>query len=265
MPRAPSNNIKSVRAVERAIEILQSFSVDKPSMTVVELQKRVRLSRPTLYRLLHTLTANGLVRAEGEPQRFALDFGVAQLGHVWLSAFDVTAAAGPIVARLRDRSGESSAFYLLRGDLRTCVLEMTSPHILSTTQGIGRNEHVWRGASGKAILAHMGEESAASIMQSLPQGINRRRLSQDLARIREDGFAISRGEVIVGAIAIAAPCFDRSGRVVGSVGVAGPVARLNEEWIRRSTKLVAAGAAEISSALGHATSIRPIRRQAGAL
>ena len=42
-------------------------------MSVLEIQKKVPLSRPTLYRLLQTLAAKGLVRAEGEPQRFALD------------------------------------------------------------------------------------------------------------------------------------------------------------------------------------------------
>src|SRR6266849_4173336 len=109
MARVAINKIKTVRAVERAIEILQSFSVGKPSMSVVELQKTVRLSRPTLYRLLHTLVAKGLVRADGEPQRFTLDHGVAQLAHVWMSALDASNAAGPIISRLRDQTGETSA------------------------------------------------------------------------------------------------------------------------------------------------------------
>lgn len=257
MPRAASSKIKSVRAVDRAIEILQSFSADKPSMSVIELQKKVRLSRPTLYRLLHTLTAKGLVRADGEPQRFALDYGVAQLWHVWMSALDATAAAQTIVARLRDQTGETAALYVLRGNLHACVLEMTSRHVLSITQGVGRSEHVSRGASGKAILAFMSDGMAASAMQSLPQGTNRKRLLEDLARVREDGFALSRGEVIIGAVAIAAPCFDRSGRVVGSIGVAGPQARLNDDWITRSTKLLVAGASELSIGLGYRHPVEP--------
>src|SRR5215472_894540 len=101
MPRAASSEIKSVRAVDRAIDILKCFSTDKPSMSVIELQKKVRLSRPTLYRLLHTLTAKGLVRADGEPQRFSLDCGIAQLWHVWISGLDATAAAQPIVTHMR--------------------------------------------------------------------------------------------------------------------------------------------------------------------
>src|SRR5262245_20168562 len=144
MPRTASSEIKSVRAVDRAIEILQSFSTDKPSMSVVELQKKVRLSRPTLYRLLHTLTAKGLVRAVGEPQRFALDHGVAQLARVWFSTVDMAAAAGPVLAHLRDQTGETTALCLLRENVLTCVLEMTSSHALSTAHGVGYSAPIHR-------------------------------------------------------------------------------------------------------------------------
>lgn len=250
MPRAQTNRIKSVRAVDRAIEILKCFSVEKPSMSVVEIQKKVRLSRPTLYRLLHTLTEKGLVRADGEPQRFSLDYCVAQLGHVWMSALDVTAAARPIVARLREQTSETSALYIRRGDLRACVLEMTSQHILSITQGVALVDHVSRGASGKAILAFMSEELATAAMQSLPQGTDKKRLIEDLAKIRKNGFALSRGELVVGAVAIAAPFFDRTGRVAGSIRVAAPQARVNEDWISRSARLLVISASELSVALG---------------
>ena len=44
-----------VRAVERALDILLAFKGVDSGLTVGELIKRVDLSRPTLYRLLHTL------------------------------------------------------------------------------------------------------------------------------------------------------------------------------------------------------------------
>src|SRR3954453_1728414 len=41
-----------VRAVDRAIAILRCFTAEQPAISVIEIQKRVGLSRPTLYRLL---------------------------------------------------------------------------------------------------------------------------------------------------------------------------------------------------------------------
>lgn len=253
MPTSPAT-MKSVRAVDRAIEILQSFSPDKPWMSVLEIQKKVPLSRPTLYRLLQTLAAKGLIRIDGEPQRFALDYGVGRLAHGWLAGLDVIALAQPLVERLRAESGETAALFVHRGSVRQCVIELTSPHVLAISRGVGETDYVGRGASGKAILAFMPDDKIAAALRALPKGTDVKKLAADLARIRKEGVAISRGEVFVGAIAIAAPYFDHTHAVAGSIGVFGPQARLDEHWVAKTTRSVVACAAELSRALGHVSS-----------
>jgi IclR family acetate operon transcriptional repressor len=242
---------KNVRAVDRAIDILQSFLPDEPWMSVLEIQRKVPLSRPTLYRLLQTLTAKGLVRAQGEPQRFALDFGVGRLAHSWIAGIDVVALARPILERLRIATGETTALFVRRGDLRQCVAELASPHVLAISRGIGETDHLWRGASGKAILAFMDDNEVAAVMRTLPKGIDKTVLLADLSRARKDGFFVSRGEVFVGAIAIAAPYFDHTDYVAGSVGVFGPEARLDEPWVVKAALSVGKSATELSAASGH--------------
>ena len=51
----------SVRSVERAIEVLFSFTQQEPVLDIPALQQRTGLSRPTLYRLLRTLETRGLI------------------------------------------------------------------------------------------------------------------------------------------------------------------------------------------------------------
>src|ERR1044072_6266010 len=99
----------TVRAVERVIAILQCFTADKPALSVIEIQRRVGLSRPTLYRLLQTLAATGLVKAEGDPQRFRLAHGVMELAHVWLAGLDKVDVARALLEGLRAVNGESAA------------------------------------------------------------------------------------------------------------------------------------------------------------
>jgi IclR family acetate operon transcriptional repressor len=253
MPRPPTRNVTNVRAVERAIEILRCFSADKPDMSVLEIQEKVPLSRPTLYRLLHTLAAQGLVRVHGEPQRFSLDYEVGRLAQNWMSGIDPIRTGRPILERLRDTSGETAALFMLRSHLRLCVLELTTPHVLNIERGVGENEHISRGASGKAILAYILDEEITPILRTLPKGMDAKKLQAELIAIRRDGYAISHGEVFVGAIAIAAPYFDHTGHVVGSVGVFGPEARLDEKWAAKTIRSVVASAAELSSALGYAS------------
>ncbi len=250
MPRDPLKG-KNVRAVERAIDILECFVPERPWMSVIEIQRKVPLSRPTLYRLLQTLIAKGLVRAEGDPQRFALDFGIGRLAHNWIAGIDVIALVRPILEALRNITGETTALFLRRGDLRQCVAEVVSPHVLAISRGLGDTGYLWRGASGKAILAFLDENEIAEVMRTLPKTINKAALAADLSRARGDGYFVSRGEVFVGAIAIAAPYFDHTGSVAGSVGVFGPEARLDERWAAKTASSVVKSAAELSAASGH--------------
>ena len=252
MARATSKKILSVRAVDRAIDILQCFTPDKPIMSVLDIQERIpSLSRPTLYRLLQTLAARGLVRSSGDPQRFSLDYGVGQLANNWMASIDPIGAGQPIVQHLREQTNETAALFILRRDQRLCVLEMAAPHFLKISRGVGETEHISRGASGKAILAFMSSEDIEPILRAIPRGIDRKQLLQSLDGIRAEGFAVSRAEVFAGAIAIAAPYFDHSRKVVGSIGVFGPQARLDQTWEKNAIRSVIRAASELSSALGH--------------
>src|SRR5262245_61368814 len=86
----------SVRAVERALDILLAFKPNDDALTVNELLGRVALSRPTLYRLLRTLQAKQFLTASENPKRFRLGPAVAQLAHVWASVLNLAAAAEPM-------------------------------------------------------------------------------------------------------------------------------------------------------------------------
>lgn len=242
--------MSNVRAVDRAVAILQCFSSEKPSMSVVEIQRLVGLSRPTLYRLLETLAATGLIRSEGDPQRFKLAHGVMKLAHVWLSELDVVDIARPIIEGLRNQTGETAALFVLSDELRVCVLELQSRHVLSISRGVGDTGHVSQGASGKAILAFFDDERRAAVTDKLPDDFARADLVTALAAARRDGYAVSRGEVFAGAVAIAAPYSDFRGQVIGSVGVFGPSARLDDDRLAQSAPLVVAAAQSLSAELG---------------
>jgi IclR family transcriptional regulator, acetate operon repressor len=257
VPRAATdktNSMTGVRAIDRAVAVLQAFTADKPSMSVLELQEKVSLSRPTLYRLLETLAAHGFVRAHGTPQRFSLDYAVGRLAQNWLTGLDPVAAARPVLERLHERTQETVALAVLRGHQHLYVLELISPHVMSMSRGIGPLDHLTRGASGKSILAFMSEKDIDAVLRTAPKDTNRKALFADLAAIRRDRFWVARSEIFSGAVGIAAPYFSHANEVAGSIIVFGPEVRFSEERSAMTTRLVLEGAAEISAALGHVSS-----------
>ena len=246
-----------VRSVERAISILEAFTAHKASMSVIEIQELVHLSRPTLYRLLETLSAHGFIRIHGTPQRFSLDYGVGRLGQAWLAGLDPVVLARPVVERLHAQTRETVSLALLRGHQHLYVMELPSPHVMSMARGIGPLDHLTRGASGKTILAFMGGEALDSVMRTAPKDVNKKAILRELAKIRVDGYWIARSEIFPGAIGIAAPTFDHAGCIAGSIIVFGPEVRFSEQKTRTTVQLVVEGAREISIAMGHVASSQP--------
>jgi DNA-binding IclR family transcriptional regulator len=240
--------------VDRAIAVLQCFADDRPAMSVLDIQRRVGLSRPTLYRLLQTLAATGLVSAEGDPQRFRLGHGVMQLAHVWLSGLNKIDIARPIIEDLREKTGETAALFVIREEMRICALELKSHHVLSIAHSVGHSRELTVGASGKAILTFLDENRQVAILGRMSRD-KRTDLVKDLKTVRTTGYATSRGEMFAGGVAVAAPFFDHNGEVAGSVGVFGPTARVGDDELAAFAQLVIAAAATLSTRLG--VSARP--------
>lgn len=257
---ASRSDPSGVRAVDRAISILQAFTPERPSMSVVELQKQVGISRPTLYRLLQTLAAKGLVRGDGEPQRFALAHGVMQLSHVWLKGLNVIDVARPLLENIRDQTEETAAVFGLDGDRRICLFEAESRHGLAIIRGTGEVSSITRGATGRAILAYTSEEQRRRLLDSLDPSLGEQRLRElegDYRETRRRGYATSTGELMVGAVAVAAPFFNHRGEVAGAIGVYGPAARIGADRIDMFGALVAEAAGDVSLRLGNPTGRTP--------
>lgn len=240
----------SVRAVDRALEILLAFTPTDHELSAGELLKRVDLSRPTLYRLLYTLEQSGFVISVGEPQRFRLGPSVARLAHVWTSTQDIGALAQPMMQRLREQTGETVALFVPQGMYRVCVAELPSNQPLSFKRGVGYSERIVVGASGRAILAHtvLGEGELEAYAADTKVDLST--YPKELESIRKRGYATSRDELLQGAVAIAAPYFNGAGQVAGSIAVFGPSARVHAAEVETIGKLLVVEARALSKALG---------------
>lgn len=240
----------SVRAVERALDILKAFTPSDHQLTAGELLKRVDLSRPTLYRLLRTLEHSGFIVASGDPQRFQLGPSVAYLAHVWSSGLDIATLAQPMLRRLWEETGETVSLMVHQGDYRTCVAELPSAQPLSFKRGVGYREHVTAGASGRAILAFAPSPESYLNKEGGRHIDDLQEYLRNLERIRQQGYAISREELIKGAVAVAVPFFFGDGKVMGSLAVFGPSVRVDKVRVGEFAALLKEEARKLSQALG---------------
>lgn len=241
---------EGVRAVDRALEILMAFTAADHRLTAGELAKRVNLSRPTLYRLLRTLELKGFIFSSGEPQRFELGPSVANLAHVWSVSQDIATVAQPVMRQLWEETGETVSLLIHQGRSRTCVAELPSAQPLSFQRGVGYSTDVTLGASGRVILAHVPSPEAY-LDEARTRHVDLAAYLDRLQTIREQGYEISRDELIKGAVAVAVPFFGGDGKVKGSLAVFGPGVRVDEERVRAFVSALKVAGERLSMALGH--------------
>ncbi len=241
----------SVRAVGRALQVLLAFGPQDKELSATELLKRLPLSRPTLYRLLYTLEEHGFIASFGDPQRFRLGPAVGRLAQSWTASLDLQSVARPFLERLWQETRETIALFVPQGDSRQCLVELPSPQPLNYKRGQGYTERLVRGATGRAILAWMRPSADEVRALAAASGVDAEALAAELARTRARGYAISRNELIDGAMALSAPLFDRNGAVAGSVGVFAPEVRMTPDTLARTSERLCAECAALSVALGY--------------
>ena len=134
--------------------------------TLAGLVTATGLARPTAHRLAVALEHHRLV-ARDLQGRFVLGPRLAELS-VAAGEDRLLATAGPVLARLRDITGESSQLWRRQGDYRVCVAAAERPSGLRDTIPVGSQLTMRAGSAAQVLLAwedperiHRGLQNAA--------------------------------------------------------------------------------------------------------
>jgi DNA-binding IclR family transcriptional regulator len=228
-----------VGVLDKSVAVLTALE-DGPA-SLATLVARTGLARPTAHRLAVALEHHGLV-ARDNRGRFVLGPRIPELA---AAAGDdrLLAIAGPVLARLRDSTGESAQLYRRRGDVRICVAAAERESGLRDTVPVG------------SVLP-MTAGSAAQVLLAAADGADAERLLVDaafpataLAQVRRRGWAASVGEREPGVASVSAPVRGPDGSVVAAVSVSGPIDRLTRSPGRLHAPAVLTAAATLAQAL----------------
>jgi IclR family acetate operon transcriptional repressor len=227
----------SVEAIERAIRILDSFSIARPELGVAEISRFLGLKRSTVHRALSTLEAGGVLRQDPATQKYALGSKVLKFAHVLNSQLSLNAIALPHMRALRDRFNETVALHVREGDARVVVLQVESTHDLRRIyHETGTPLPLHAGSPGRAILAFLSPEDIRRIvgeeaLDRLTENTltNQADLLSSLSEARRRGYTASVGERSEGISSISCPIFDRTGRAVAAINISGPEVRFTRD------------------------------------
>jgi IclR family acetate operon transcriptional repressor len=114
-----------VQSLERAAALLRALAEAGRPLSAGELAAAVGLPRPTVYRLLQTLCAEGWVAQNG--RSFVIGASVLWLAARRLEQLELRSVGRPLLAELRDRTGETVHLGVLEAGQVVYVEKLESP------------------------------------------------------------------------------------------------------------------------------------------
>lgn len=227
-------NKLTVRAVERALDILLCFVKDS-QLSMMEIVERTGLNKSTVFRLLATLEKKGFVKRHPETEKYLLGFRIWELSANLDHSDDPAVLFLPEMERLRDELDETVSLYIRDGVERVRIQAVESNQAIRRVAPIGARMPLSIGASSKVLVAFGGEELLEKVLNEAewPENVSKEKFVEQLAEIRQTGYAISIEEREAGTAAVAVPILSRSGRLVAALTVSGPVSRMNAETMLR--------------------------------
>jgi len=248
----------TTQTLQRAVAILDSFSPNKPDLGVREAARIVGLSSSTTGRLLASLKELGVLDQNPETRAYSLGGKVLAWANVYTNTLDVRNLAMSALVQLHQETQETISLYVMEGDERVCVERLESPQNVRIVARIGRRLPLYAGSAGKVFLAFLSEERRNEILNhtdftpfTSQTIVNRAQLMEDLEKIKNQGFAVSRGEWTSDASGVAAPIFNSSRDIVAAITISGPSQRFTDEKIEKYSRDILAISGKISRAMGY--------------
>jgi DNA-binding IclR family transcriptional regulator len=198
-------------AVDRALSVLNAFSVSEPELTLADIAEKTRLYKSTILRLLASLEHASLVQRNSEG-RYTLGPAVARMYETYSASFSVEAAILPAMRQLVERTRESASFHVRQGSQRLCLCRVDSPHPIRDHIKAGDLLPLDRGVGGRVLMAFAGAPG------------------EMYERIREAKVVSLVGDRFEGVAGISAPVFGAGGKLAGAITLTMPSERFNLEY-----------------------------------
>jgi len=234
-----------VRAIERALDILDCFAPGRLELSLTDIAKRIDLAMSTTSRIIATLEKRSYLSRNHESQRYSLGSKIAQIGALGLSNMELRKVALPFMRDLNSMYNEGVSLYVVQGDERICVERVESTLPLRRVINVGDRHFLTRGAAGRVLLAYLPKERREALLSQDPFTTE-----EGLEELRHGGYTVSLGEREEGVTSIAAPIQDASCDVVAALSLSGPSVRFEGSGFSDKIAKVKKTAEQISAALG---------------
>jgi len=245
----------TVAAVDRALRLLEVVA-ENPNIGLTELARLTANTKTLAFRMASTLESQGYLLKDPITRAYTLGYKPLYLSERMQHESPLLRVAEPHLDDLSARTRENVSLLVREGEHMVCIAIRQSPQPIRLYAELGRQGPLHVGGGPKLLLAFAPPEVLEAVLAGkldmfTPETIvDPKRLRALLKRIRGQGYNVSHGDLDSGAFSVAAPVRDHAGRVIASISVAGPQARLTKDLEKLYVRMLVDAGEEVSARLG---------------
>ena len=251
-----SDNKYHLQHLARALQVLFVFSSQRPEWSLEDLARELELNKTSLLRVLRTLEHERFLLRRGGGYR--LGPRVLDLANVYLSTLTVHRTSQPFMEGLARTCQQTVSLATLEGTEVVYIAIEQAQREVGIQSEIGGRHPAHATALGKVMLADLSDEEVRGrykdrVLQRLTHRtiVEVDALINRLDEVRRLGYALDDEERGIGIRCVAAPIYDRTGRVIAGLSLAGPIFHMTEDVIPAYHAALLEATESISQELGH--------------
>jgi len=247
----------AIQVLGRATQLLDALAAQPDPVALKDLAKATGLHTSTAHRILSDLVLGRYVDRV-DNGLYQLGMRLLELGSLVKGRLNVREAANDAMHALHRLTGQTVNLSVQQGDEIIYIDRAWSERSgMQVVRAIGGRAPLHLTSNGKLFLSVADSRQVRTyatrtgLVASTSNSITSlERLEQELASVRQLGFARDNEELEMGVRCIAAGIYDDTGKLVAGLSISAPSSRLQDAWIPQ----LVATAGNISEALGYEVS-----------
>lgn len=234
-----------LKTLSNSLALLGYFTPAQPVWGVRDLARVSNTHPAVVQRMLVTFADQGFLHQDADSKKYCLGLRLFELGLQVRNRFNLGTTIRPLMEELARTTGETVFLNVLDHQQCVCIEIAESQNNIKYIVDIGTRCELYLGAHGKVILAHLDPAEREQILR-LPQSpfrANYQKQAAILDGIREKGWCFSQGEYDKETFGLAVPLLSPDGKILGSLGIAGPIFRFHLDLTERQAALMLGGQA----------------------
>lgn len=244
--------------VKSVINLFEVFCTNNYPLGITELSNIMLDGKSAIFQKIKILEELEFIEQDEHSKKYSLTTKLLELVNKSLKGYYERTHIHKYLKTIAEETGECTYFGLKNRKNRVVYVDRyASENAMTVYTNIGDSPLPYCTAHGKALLAFLTldeiEDTIKDGMEKFTENTitDKKKLMDELKKIREKGYAFDDEERMVGVRCVAAPVFNSYKEVIGAIGISGILQSMTYEKMESHANMIKKIADRMSITIGN--------------